>query len=113
MDRISIDDFVRWFRSASRNFHAYPDKQAVAAIFEIESVLSEYRDGLSGQSTQKDLAAAIRPFERRRSSAVLLIREESKPETGAGYTRLLLDEDLPFGFPVGSSQRDSRLAAIA
>jgi hypothetical protein len=60
---LSIDDFARWFRSASKNFQAYSDKQAIAAIFDIESVLSEYRDGLDERSTQEELAAAIRPFE--------------------------------------------------
>jgi len=71
---ISIDEFEQWFRHASRNFHAYPDKQAKAMVFEIESVLSEYRDGLSEQKTQKELAAAIRPFEERKNSYARFFR---------------------------------------
>jgi hypothetical protein len=63
-DRLSIDEFERWLRRESRNFHAYPDKQAVAAIFEIESVLSEYHAGLDDESTKRELKAVIRPFVR-------------------------------------------------
>jgi hypothetical protein len=62
-NHLSVEEFERWFRIASRNFHAYQDEAARAAIFEIENVLSEYHEDLDEEATQRELAAAIFPFE--------------------------------------------------
>ncbi len=68
--RLSAYDFERWFRRESRNFHAYPDEADRSAIFEIESVLSEYQfAGIDESSLASELAAAIRPFERKSEKA--------------------------------------------
>ena len=61
--RLSVEEFERWFRRASRNFHAYPDESARTAIFEIENVLSGYHEDLDETAARKELAEAIRPFE--------------------------------------------------
>lgn len=67
---LSVDDFERWFRLASRNFHSDQDEDAKSAIFEIENVLSEYHADLDELAAQRDLAEAIRPFEEQREENI-------------------------------------------
>jgi hypothetical protein len=71
---LSVDDFERWFRRASRNFHAYSDERHVSAIFEVESVLSLYRLGeIDEKLVAAELADAIRPFEEKRPLPDLVV----------------------------------------
>lgn len=63
--RFSVEDFERWFRAESKNFHSWASEDLSKAIFEVESVLSEYHLAeLRDDVAVKELANAIRPFER-------------------------------------------------
>lgn len=62
--RMSIEEFERWFRKGSRNFHACGDPNLIGAIFAVEAVLSEYRfAGMHESSARLELVNAVRPFE--------------------------------------------------
>ena len=62
-DSLSAENFERWFRRESQDFHRYADKDCAEAIFEVENVLSEYHLGtLDESSVVAQLANAIRPF---------------------------------------------------
>jgi hypothetical protein len=61
-DHTSLDDFERWFRRESRNMHTASEEE-LAAVFAIESVLSEYRFAeLDEDSVKSELVSAIFPF---------------------------------------------------
>jgi hypothetical protein len=61
--RMSVEDFERWLRKASRNVHAWGDAELVSAVLLVESVLSDFRfDGLEEDGVGKELAAALAPF---------------------------------------------------
>ena len=64
---LSIDDFQRWLRKGSYNFHASGNQNLIDAIFAVEAVLSEYSFADMGDDlTKRGLVIAIRPFLSRR-----------------------------------------------
>ncbi len=61
--RLSVGDFLDWFRVSSRDFHIWGDDELQRAVFSVESVLSEYHfAGLDGSELKQELATAICPF---------------------------------------------------
>lgn len=63
MRRISIEEFERWLRKESRNFHASGDAVLVSAVLSVETVLSEYRFAeMTEAIAAQELANAICHF---------------------------------------------------
>ncbi len=62
-DRVAVGDFLNWFREASRDFHLWADNDLRTAIWDVESILSEYQFAdLDAYGLKVELANAVRPF---------------------------------------------------
>lgn len=77
---ISVEDFERWLRRASRNVHAWGSPKLLSAVLSVEAVLSDYRfSGLEESKVAEELANAIRPFEYASPNVVLSSEYGRKP----------------------------------
>jgi hypothetical protein len=62
-ENAQVEDFVIWFRKASKNIHLSDDEDAQSAVSAVESVLSEYYFAdLDETNLKVHLTSAIIPF---------------------------------------------------
>ncbi len=89
-DLLSMQEFERWLRGASRNVHEWGDEDLNNAVLSLESVLSDYHfEDLAEEVAKKELANAIRPFVPPRYYGYTHRFDLRKPPRGETVSRLI------------------------